>query len=79
MLGMFDSVLVIALERSFCGNNCEAYNESALLQRVSAFASARHLRALPVWDLLLKVGYFLDNSRDSYCVLILFRLFPSAP
>ena len=43
------------------GKSC---NENALLQRVFVFTSARHLRALPVWDHLFKVCYFLDNSMD---------------
>lgn len=72
---MFDSVLVIALEMLFCRNNYEAYNASTLLQRVFAFASARHVGALSVWNRLFQVCYFLDSSRDSYYVLILFRLF----
>ena len=55
------------------GKSC---NENALLQRVFVFTSARHLRALPVWDHLFKVCYFLDNSRDCYSVFILFKLIP---
>lgn len=45
-------------------NNCEAWNENTLLQRVFAFASARHLGTHPVCTTLLKVWHFLDNPRD---------------